>query len=147
ARVTKYQHLLTDALNLDRRELALVGVLMLRGAQTLGELHTRTARLAEFADLVDLESAVDRLISREPDALAARLPRRAGQKEVRYGHLLGAEVAAPASSEAVAALDAPLASGAVGDDRITALELTVEQLRAELDVLRARFTDFEKQFQ
>src|SRR3954467_1444523 len=48
SRVTKFQHLLTDVLNLDARELAVLGVLMLRGAQTAGELHVRTARLAEF---------------------------------------------------------------------------------------------------
>ena len=78
SRVTKFEHLLGQELRLDRRELAVLGVLMLRGPQTPGELYARTARLEPFADLADLEGVLESLIAREPEPLVARLPRRAG---------------------------------------------------------------------
>ncbi|HEU0301991.1 MAG TPA: YceH family protein, partial [Longimicrobium sp.] len=87
SRVTRFEHLLDEELKLGRRELAVLGVLMLRGPQTPGELHARTERLEPFADLADLEGVLDSLIAREPEPLVARLPRRPGQKEVRYTHL------------------------------------------------------------
>jgi uncharacterized protein YceH (UPF0502 family) len=139
SRVTKFSHLLADALGLDARELAVLGVLMLRGAQTPGELHARTARLAEFADIADLEATLDALIARAPEALVVRHPRRPGQKEVRYGHRLGGE---PPSPDAGGATDAP-----ADDDRVAALERTVDALRAELAALRAELTEFRAQFQ
>ena len=92
SRVTKYQHLLGESLDLDARQLALLGVLMLRGAQTVGELHARTIRLAEFADLADVEATLESLIARQPESLVARMPRRTGQKELRYAHLLSGDV-------------------------------------------------------
>jgi uncharacterized protein YceH (UPF0502 family) len=140
SRVTKFNHLLADALALEARELAVLGVLMLRGAQTPGELHARTARLAEFADIADLEATLDALIAREPDALVVRHPRRPGQKEVRYGHLLGGE---PRSPDVGAVPDPP----AGDDDRVAALERTVDALRAELSALRAELAEFRAQFQ
>src|SRR4051794_11977525 len=103
SRVTKYQHLLLDVLNVDARQLALLDTLMLRGPQTIGELNARTARLAEFTDLTEVETLIESLLAHEPEALVVRLPRRAGQKEVRYAHLLSGEVAslgAPDSPEA-----------------------------------------------
>jgi uncharacterized protein YceH (UPF0502 family) len=148
SRVTKFSHLLADALDLDARELAVLGVLMLRGAQTPGELHARTARLAEFADIADLETTLEALIARDPEPLVVRHPRRPGQKEVRYGHLLGGQPAAPDEAEP---RDAPGALGAPGapanDDRVAALERTVGELRAELAALRAQFVEFRAQFQ
>src|SRR5262245_55165323 len=61
SRVTKYSHLLNEVLNLDARELALLDVLMLRGPQTPGELNSRTGRLAEFADIAQIEMALEGL--------------------------------------------------------------------------------------
>jgi uncharacterized protein YceH (UPF0502 family) len=145
SRVTKYQHLLTDALNVDQRELALLGVTMLRGAQTLAELHVRTARLAEFADAADVESVLERLITREPEPLAVRLARRPGQKELRYTHLLSGDAAFAEEQERVVAPSSTPSSTA-GDERITALERTVEALQAELQALRTQFSAFEAQF-
>src|SRR4051812_49881091 len=63
SRVMKFQHLVTDKLQLDRPGLAVMCVLMLRGAQTLGELRTRTARLADFATLADVEDALRALLA------------------------------------------------------------------------------------
>ncbi|HEU0016493.1 MAG TPA: YceH family protein [Longimicrobium sp.] len=134
--VTKFEHLLADALQLGPRELAVLGVLMLRGPQTPGELHARTARLASFADLAELEAVLESLIAREPQPLAARLPRRPGQKEIRYAHLLGGE---PQHADALATVDEPaLPAPRTGEgDRLTSLEQTVEALRAEVAALRA----------
>jgi hypothetical protein len=147
SRVTKFEHLLAQELRLDRRELAVLGVLMLRGPQTPGELYARTARLEPFADLADLEGVLESLIAREPEPLVARLPRRPGQKEVRYAHLLSgepvqADVSAMAEEPAV-----PTRRAHVDDDRVTALERTVEELRAEVATLRAEMEAFRAQFQ
>jgi uncharacterized protein YceH (UPF0502 family) len=146
SRVTKFEHLLGQELRLDRRELAVLGVLMLRGPQTPGELYARTARLEPFADLADLEGVLESLIAREPEPLVARLPRRAGQKEVRYAHLLAGEpqADAPGAMEepAVPTRRAPAEEG-----RVAALERTVEELRAEVAALRAELDAFRAQFQ
>ena len=85
SRVMKYQHLVAEKLGLDAPALAVMCVLMLRGAQTIGEIKTRTSRLAEFASLADVEATLNGLVTRE---IVAELPRRPGQKEVRYAHLL-----------------------------------------------------------
>lgn len=122
---------------LDRRELAVLGVLLLRGPQTPGELYARTARLEPFADLADLEAVLESLIGRQPAPLVARLPRPPGQKEVRYAHLLGGE---PADADEPGTADdpsVPTRRAGGEDDRIAALEGTVEALRAEVAALRA----------
>jgi hypothetical protein len=148
SRVTKFQHLMAEELKLDPRELAVLGVLMLRGPQTPGELHSRTARLASFADLADLETVIESLIARQPEPLVARLPRRVGQKEVRYAHLLSGEPAQAADAPALADEPArPTRRAPVDDDRVAALEQTVEALRAEVAALRAELDAFRAQFQ
>jgi uncharacterized protein YceH (UPF0502 family) len=86
SRAVKFRHLLDEALGLSQPELAMLGVLMLRGAQTPGELKARTERLHPFASRADVHETLDGLIQRE---LVARLPRRPGQKEERYLQLLG----------------------------------------------------------
>jgi uncharacterized protein YceH (UPF0502 family) len=94
SRVVKYRHLFDEAIGLSHAEISLLAVLMLRGAQTPGELKQRTERLHPFASLKEVDGALERLIERE---LVARLPRRPGQKETRYRHLLagnGAEAGA-----------------------------------------------------
>src|SRR4051812_11939848 len=88
SRVMKFQHLATEKLSLEPEARAVLCVLMLRGAQTLGEIKGRTGRLADFAALADVERAMADLIASQ---LAVQLPRRAGQKEVRYAHLLSGE--------------------------------------------------------
>lgn len=141
SRVTKYEHLLAQELRLDKRQLAVLGVLMLRGPQTPGELYARTARLEPFADLADLEGVLESLIAREPEPLVARLPRRAGQKEVRYAHLLSGE---PVQAEEPAPSEREIRASRsdAADDRVAALEQTVDALRAEVAALRAEFEAF-----
>jgi uncharacterized protein len=86
SRARKYRHLLPDALGVDGGELAVLTVLMLRGAQTPGELKQRTERLEGFADLAAVQEVLERLIER---GYVVRHPRRPGQKEDRYEQVLG----------------------------------------------------------
>ena len=138
ARVAKYRHLTFEALGVDGRELAVMCVLMLRGPQTVGEIKTRTARLTTFETLADVDGTLSGLISRQPTPLVVRLPRRPGQKEVRYAHLLCGSVEfdrPDAVPEATAATtSAPM--GDVDRDRLGALEATVDELRQEVVDLR-----------
>ena len=100
SRARKYRHLLDDALSVDSGELAVLAVLMLRGAQTPGELKQRTERLEGFADLAAVNEVLNRLIER---GYIIRHPRRPGQKEERYEQVLGGDdavelVPAPATA-------------------------------------------------
>ncbi|MGN6189770.1 MAG: YceH family protein, partial [Conexibacter sp.] len=88
SRAAKYRHLLDEALGLAPDELALLGVLMLRGPQTPGELKQRSERLHLFADLAAVQATLDRLIER---GHVRQLPRQPGQKEERYVQLLGGD--------------------------------------------------------
>jgi uncharacterized protein len=142
SRVTKFQHLLAEKMRLDAPELAVMCVLMLRGPQTGGEIKTRAARMFEFADLSQLEATLEGLISREPSALVVRLPRRQGQKEQRYAHLLSGEAEAELAAESERG--APAAPQA---ERLEALEHAVNALRAEVVDLRAQLAEFRREFQ
>ena len=138
SRAYKFRHLLDEALGLGDAELAVLAVLLLRGAQTPGELKQRTERMQGFPDLGAVQDALDALIERE---YALRLARRPGQKEERYAHRLSAEAAdAPpvetAPEPLVAAPPRPSASASAG--RFDALEAEVAALRAELGALRAQ---------
>jgi uncharacterized protein len=102
SRARKYRHLLDDALGVDPGELAVLAVLMLRGAQTPGELKGRTERLEGFADLGAVNEVLDRLVER---GFVIRHPRRPGQKEDRFEQVLGGDdavelVPAPALGDA-----------------------------------------------
>jgi uncharacterized protein len=88
SRALKYRHLLDEALQLSGPELSLLGVLMLRGPQTVGELKQRTERLHRFESITDVAQTLDALAQRE---LVERLERRPGQKEERWAQLLGGE--------------------------------------------------------
>jgi uncharacterized protein YceH (UPF0502 family) len=90
SRARKYRHLLPEALDADPGELAVLAVLMLRGAQTPGELKSRTDRLEGFIDLAAVQAVLERLIVR---GFVVRHPRRPGQKEDRYEQILGGEAA------------------------------------------------------
>lgn len=87
-RTVKYHQCLTEVLDLDEAEAALMTVLLLRGAQAPGELRTRTERLHAFADRADVERQLAAMAARTP-ALVAELPRQPGQKDQRWVHLLG----------------------------------------------------------
>jgi len=138
ARVMKFQHLVTEKLDLEQPARAVLCILMLRGPQTLGEIKTRTNRLADFTTVADVEAAVRGLIASE---LAAEIARRPGQKETRYAHLLSGP---PREAPAEAAVDIPATEPP--PDRIAELEASLDEVRRELAALRTRFEDFTRQF-
>ncbi len=133
SRAVKYRHLLDQALGLDDAEIALVCVLMLRGPQTPGELKQRSERLHRFGSLDEVEGTLEALVGRE---LAARLPRRPGQKEQRYAQLLGGDGGATESESGPAPV--PVAAAAAGglEARVARLEEAVARLAEELESLR-----------
>jgi len=145
SRARKYRHLLDQAFGLDDAEAALLAVLMLRGAQTPGELKQRGQRLHDFADLGAVHETLERLVER---GHVARHERRPGQKEDRYEQLLGGASAdaAPAAgpegpdAEAEPAED-PADELKPAEDRLTRLERELSELRAELAALRAELGD------
>ena len=118
-RALKYAQRFSETLNLGRRELALLCTLMLRGAQTLGELRDRSDRMHHFEDLTQVESVLDYLAKA---GLAVRMQRGPGQKESRYAHLLSGE---PSPQET--ATEEPVRT--MMPDRFGALEIEVADLR------------------
>jgi uncharacterized protein YceH (UPF0502 family) len=140
-RAPKYRHLLAEALPLGDGEMAIVCVLMLRGAQTPGELKQRAERMHPFAELDAVHDTLERLIS---GGLVARLERRPGQKEERYIQLLEdpeaigvetAPAAPPAGALSGGAPDfsSPAAPATDLEQRVARLEREVADLRAALD--------------
>jgi uncharacterized protein len=159
SRATKYRHLAEEALGLDRQQLAILCVLLLRGPQTPGELKSRSERMAHLDALADVERVLAELGER---GYARRLQRMPGQKEDRFEHLLGGDGSADSAEPTAASYAAVVADGPaggrppiVGDDgqtrtsspdpttdgeleaRVSALESEVRMLRAALDELRA----------
>ncbi|MGA9716800.1 MAG: YceH family protein [Acidobacteriaceae bacterium] len=150
SRVAKYAHHIGEIFNLRRGELAIVCVLLLRGAQTPGELRSRTERMHSFAGMEEVESTLDQLARRDPP-LARVLPRVPGAREARYTHLLsaftGAELDINSASSPRSelgevkrsAFDQSSDSGRTSD-RIAALEAELAELRARLATLEDKFT-------
>ena len=148
SRVTKYEHRLQEVFNFDRREIAVLCVLLLRGPQTPGELRTRTERMYHFEALDDVVSTLDRLAQRKPP-LARILPRQPGTKESRYTHLFSGEPPeqpgverAPTPASAYSSSNTP-----TGNDRLSQLEAEVSRLRAELSEIQQQLASFRKQFE
>jgi uncharacterized protein YceH (UPF0502 family) len=155
SRVTKFEHRLQEVFNFDRREIAVLCVLLLRGPQTPGELRSRTDRMYHFEALEDVVSTLDRLAQREP-ALARILPRQPGTKESRYMHLFSgeppsAEVAEPGSMAGAAnvarALQPATAVSESTAARLATLEQEVSRLHDELSEVQQQLAAFRKQFE
>jgi len=139
SRVTKYEHRMQEVFNFDRRETALLCVLMLRGAQTPGELRGRAERMYRFEELEEVNATLDKLSQRDP-ALVAVLPRQPGTKESRWMHLL--------SGNAPAAEAAPVRGSFSGDnDRVARLESEVGELKREVAEMREQLAAFRRQFE
>ena len=124
SRVTKYRHVLYEAISLNRPAIAVMCVLMLRGPQTVGEIRTRTNRLYDFANLEQVETTLNSLMSGE-SPLVVRLPRQTGQKEVRYAHLLSGEIRVTEPEPEL--------------DRIGKLEKEIEDLKKQFEEFRKQF--------
>jgi len=144
SRVTKYEHRLQEVFNFDRREIAILCVLLLRGPQTPGELRSRTERMYRFEALDDIVSTLDRLSQRQPP-LSAILPRQPGTKESRYMHLLAGEP--PSADVERAVLPASDHGRALSSDRLSHLENEVTELRRELAEVQQQLATFRKQFE
>jgi uncharacterized protein len=157
SRVRKYEHRLGEVFNFTRPETAVLCVLLLRGAQTPGEIRGRGERLHHFEELDDVLMALGKLMKREP-VLVAVLPRQPGTKESRYLELMSgdAEAATAAVSASLSAFrqhienaESPREVRAGADDagRVARLEAEVAELRGEIVALKAQFAEFRKQFE
>ena len=143
SRVTKYEHRIQEVFNFTRPETAVLCVMLLRGPQTPGELRGRTERMYAFEHLDDVQSALQKLIERDPP-LVKMLPRQPGTKESRYVHLLSGDV----ESSAYEVEERTALSPATGDSgRIARLEQEVVQLRSEIGEIRRQLAEFRKQFE
>ncbi len=139
-RVTKYEQRFCNSefgdLKLSTAEVALVTTLLLRGAQTPGELRSRGQRMHEFADMAEVENALENLSNREDGPFIARLPREPGKREQRFMHLFNGDVEHAAVT---AETDMPETNSLVA--RVDALESEVEELKQRLDSLLAHLGD------
>lgn len=143
SRVTKYEHRLQEAFNFDRREAAIFCELLLRGPQTPGELRTRAERMHPFDDLSEAQTALQRLMNREPP-LVKVLAKQPGTKESRYIHLLSGD-AKPISSTMEP--EAPAAPERGKIDAFSRLSSELAELRREVADLKQQFAAFRKQFE
>jgi uncharacterized protein YceH (UPF0502 family) len=139
ARVAKYEHLVRLRHSLPPAEQAVLATLMLRGAQTAGEIRQRCERMHRFDDIAAVDAVLAHLAEKNPP-MVTTLPRTPGTKEVRHAHLLGGPASLAESGDALPGT----ASG--GRGRIAELEAEVGRLREELDALRRAFEDFRQQF-
>jgi uncharacterized protein len=135
--VTRYQQLFGEQLAVTEKQLALVGVLLLRGPQTAGELRSRTERMCDFDSIAEVDAELERL-SGLPEPMVMRLPRRPGQKEERWVQLLtDASAPMPASVTEVAPV-----GGSTGD-----LATEVAGLRGDVAELRAAVAELREQLE
>ena len=141
-RVSKFEHRLQEAFNLDRREIAILCELLLRGPQTPGELRSRAERMYRFEDLGQVQSTLRRLGERQPP-MVKMLARQPGTKEARYSHLLSGDVEIPTQE---AAPEAAITHSASSGERIARLENEVVALQKEVAELKQQFVAFQKQF-
>ncbi|EMP4396667.1 TPA: YceH family protein [Vibrio parahaemolyticus] len=135
SRVSKYQHRFCNTefgdLKLSEQEKGIICCMLLRGAQTPGEIRTRTNRLATFHDVKEVEAVLEHLASEEKGPFVVKLPREAGKRESRYMHLFCGEVDVSAMAAAVPATSS-------SSERVAQLEQEVAELREELDALKAQ---------
>jgi uncharacterized protein len=143
SRVTKYEQSLQEVFNFTRPEIAVLCVLLLRGPQTPGELRGRAERMHHFEALDDVQSALQKLMQREPP-LAKVLPRQPGTKESRYAHLFAGDVV---EAEVPPHVSAAVERNPADADRIAQLEEEVAELRREIGEVKDQMERFRKQFE
>ncbi len=142
SRVPKYEENLVKTNNLINKEAALICVLLLRGAQTLGELRTRTDGLCKFNDMDEVEKRLADLSDR---GFVVKLSRQPGHKESRFTHLFAGE---PQIPEVYRAKPEPATLVVKAeDDRLSHLEQEVTLLRQEINALKEDFRTFRQQFE
>jgi len=144
SRVTKYEHRLQEVFNFDRRETAMICVLLLRGPQTPGELRGRSERMYHFETLDDVQSAIQKLTERQPP-LVRVLPRQAGTKESRYMHLFAGDAGIPAEADSPNAYP-PRGEKQLDSSRLSLLENEISELKRAVGELRQQLVEFRDQF-
>ena len=144
-RVPKYRHLLAEKMGLMPAEQAVICELLVRGAQTLGELRTRGERMHSFGDLTAVEEVLKELIERE-NPMVTLLPRQPGRKEGRYAQLFSG-VPDSSVAEQAATPEAARVRVMAENERITKLESELEILREEVVDLRQLMEEFKRQFE
>jgi len=132
SRVPKHAQRFTEALNLGRREAAVICLLLLRGPQTVGEIRTRSERLYPFDDLEAVEHTLDRLAEM---GFTKRLPRLPGFKEPRHAHLLSGDIEVTEEGPQAAV------------EAVPSLRDRIAMLEAEVAELKRRFEDFKQKFE
>ena len=138
-RASKHKQVLGEAYRLDTKTIAVLGVLMVRGPQTVGELRTRTDRASAFDSLAEVERVLADLAARQPEALVVRLERRPGQKEERWAHLFCGPDLEVAGRFAEGAVPAGSPSASSGSGSRNELQARVEVLEAQLRQLHGQF--------
>lgn len=144
SRVPKYKHVMPEVMHVNHAETALMCALMLRGAQTVGELRGNASRLHDFSSLEEVEKTLNELITRDTDPLVVRLPRQPGQKDARYAHLLSGEIDVETIASESERAPAPRRASS---EQLERLEQRVESLTAEIEQLKEQFDQFRKQFE
>ncbi len=157
SRVVKYQQRMVGSdfsvLQLDKREIAILCVLLLRGAQTPGELRTRTQRLYSFADVAEVENVLTAMCdgdvgddekgseknNEKKGRYVFKLPREAGRRDSRYVHLLSGDIDIENFTQTVLGVDQGRDTSPLYEERISLLEAEVEYLKKELDTLKDNF--------
>src|SRR5688500_14518517 len=143
SRVPKFKHVAPEILQLNPAELAVMCVLMLSGAQTVGEIRTRGSRLYEFSGLEEVDETLRGLSARESEPLVVKLQRQSGQKDARYVHLLSGE---PDLSHLESA-NPEQSTRRADSDRAPRLEEQVQALRQQVEELARQFAEFRKQLE
>jgi hypothetical protein len=133
-RVMRYAHNTERVLSLPSQAVALLATLMLRGAQTTGELRINSERLHRFADVSAVDAFLRELASRAEGALVEEMPRAAGERENRWVHLLSGHAAVAAMLAPAATVNAP---ETIALSELAALKASVADMRADIDSLRA----------
>ncbi|GAB2930763.1 DUF480 domain-containing protein [Hafnia psychrotolerans] len=145
SRTMKYEHRFCNSefgdLKFSPQEVAVVTTLLLRGAQTTGELRTRTSRLHDFADVSEVEHTLTTLASREDGPFCVRLAREPGKRESRFMHLFSGEVSDVATTAGDELFEARTTSQAVIEERVAVLETEVAELKQRLDCLLQQLAD------
>ncbi|MFA3778805.1 DUF480 domain-containing protein [Yersinia sp. 1652 StPb PI] len=143
-RVMKYEHRFCNSefgnLKFSPAELAVITTLLLRGAQTPGELRTRTNRMYEFADVTETEEVLNQLAIREDGPFVVRLAREPGKRESRFMHLLSGDVA-PAPAPASAIAESAEGESSALEERVAQLERQVAALTRRLDEVLIQLDD------
>ena len=135
-RSVKYKHNFAIVYPVLPAEVAIICLLMLRGPQTPGELNTNSGRMYEFESIEEVQEKLERLSSAEMPFLV-QLPRRPGQKEVRYAHLLSGT---PEFTDEDFADDAPVRSSGTLEARVVKLETDLAELKEAFDKLMKELT-------